>query len=151
MKTKLMTTIAVLLVVLASAFSVAPAQAVTEKVRKEYFYEEIVPGEMAIEGWMSWTYGETETPQGIRWHISGVAQFDLIDLITGAYVSQGASQYTFAQNGLGIDGEDIKIEENVVVNVPGKDMQGIEYRLKIIFIVQNGDVKVDVYFEPIPL
>jgi len=136
---------AVLLVVLASAFSAAPAQAVTEKVRKEPFYEEVIPGEMAADGWVSWTYGEKETPKGIKWHWSGVVQFDVIVLPSGEVVGKGCA--TFAQNGLWDYVGDLKIEENVVVNIPGPGMQGIEYRVKMIFVMQNGDVKVDVYIE----
>jgi len=148
MKTKsIVIPLAVLSVVLSFTFSVVPAQAVTEKVRKEPFEEVVIPGVAKIVGWMSWTYGEKVTPQGIKWHLSGLAQFDVIDLLTGECVGKG--QDTFAQNGLLVDGnEDLKIEENAVVNLLGPGMQGIEYRIKIIFVMQNGDVKVNVYIVP---
>jgi len=138
---------AVLLVVLSSAFSVAPVVAVTEKVRKEPFSMEVIPEIARIVGWMSSTYGEKETPRGIEWHLCGVAQFDVISIPTGECVGKG--QDTFINHGLLVDGnEDVKMEENAVVNLLGPDMQGIEHRLKIIFVVQNGDVKVNVYIVP---
>lgn len=114
----------------------------TQKGKKTFYRTDISPPGYAFEGWVSWIYGEKETPQGIRWHYSRHGHFYVIDLVTGEYVGKGL--HTRAYNGLRDDDEDIKIEETIVVNRPGRGRQGIEIRVKILLVMQNGEVKVQI-------
>jgi len=141
--------LAVLLLVLAS--SVAPAEAEgAEKVPipptypwKTYDYPYL-----RIEGWLIRVYGEEETPQGIKWHLSILVQFDVVDERPepDEYVGKGRHKFTY--NGLRVDGqEDYMEEQNAVVNIPGPDMQGIERRKKILTVIVDGVIKVDVLID----
>jgi len=78
-----------------------------------------------------------------------MVQFDVIDERTGEYVGKG--RHIKVNNGLRVDGvdEDIKIEENAVVNIPGLDMQGIERRKKIVRVIVDGIIKLDVFIDVI--
>ena len=136
--------LALLIMVLASAFPVARAETVT-KMRFVPVYLVIVPDKLAIEGWTHITIVSKETPQGIKWHWSQVVQFDVIDLTTGEYIGKGFHEFMYN----GLPGEDRKEVQNVVSCSPGPELPGISYRLRIVSIMQNGDVKVDVYIEPL--
>jgi len=138
--------LAVLLLVLAS--SVAPAEAEGAEKVPIVAYPWIAYGYpyLRIEGWRIREYGEEETPQGIKWHLSILVQFDVIDERTGEYVGKGRHKFTY--NGLRVDGqEDYMEEQNAVVNIPGPDMQGIERRKKILTVIVDGVIKVDVYID----
>ncbi len=137
-----------LIFVLASAFPVVQVEAKTvTRWRFSPVYIEIVPDKLAIEGWVHTTIVSKMLPQGPKEHLNQVVQFDVLDLTTDPpqYIGKGLHIFMNEISG----SEDQKIVENIVSCSPSPETPGISYRLRVITIIENGNIKVDVYVEPL--
>ncbi len=117
--------------------------------RKIPFSGPIEGTDYQIDIWVSTTVTVIMTPQGIRTHTSIVAQGKIYDTVANTYVGK-ISESGFSSQLIPSEPtppEDSRMVWSAMLNIPGKDMQGIEGRMKTLFIMQNEDIKVNIYLE----
>ncbi len=135
-------TLLVLLVTIISSLPLSATYADVTKTHKMEFAIYVEDLELWVVGWMNHIHSEIETPKGIRYHDGFTAHsFLYVDVVGGVPVgdSLGRAVHTTSYSGLTTDGA-YKIEENVILKFKG--MPAIH--MKILVVVQNGEVKVSV-------